>query len=115
MGAGVVAVEDPGCEEDRDDPAIGVRGFLLVTEIDADIKVVEGAMGGLEVVRGFDGEPDPVYEEEGEEDGDGEAEVPLENSGIVDVRGHGEEHADAGEEPGEPALAEDGRVGVLDF
>ena len=107
MRARVVAVEDPGAGEDRDEPPVAVGGLRGGAEIDAVVEVGEDAGRGVEVAGPSDAdrEPDPVAEEEGEEDADGEAEVELEEARVPDVGDEGEEQADCGEEPGEPAFA----------
>jgi hypothetical protein len=57
-------------------------------------------MGAVEMLLGsFDREPDPVHEEEREEDGYGEPEVPLQKPRTVDVWDHGEYHTDTREKP----------------
>lgn len=63
----------------------------------------------------FDREPNPVEEKQGEKDCNGEAEVVLQKLWVPDIGDQGEEHADGGKQPGEPAFAENGCIGVLDL
>ena len=96
MHGGVVAVEDPGPEEDGDDPAVRITRLLFFTKIDPVVEVFENSRAGLETacLSCFDGEPDPVHDYQHVEDYDGKAEVPLQDFLVDDVGRHGEEHAD---------------------
>jgi hypothetical protein len=49
------------------------------------------------------------------EDCDSEAKVVLQESRVLDIGDQGEEHADCGDDPGEPAFVEEGCVGILDL
>ena len=81
-------------------PAISIGRLFFLPEIDPIVEQVKGSMTAVEVLfRGFDREPDPVHEKQAEEDCHSKAEIPLEQSWVVDVRYHSEDHADRGEKP----------------
>ena len=108
MSARIVVVENPCSEQDADDPAVLVTCLLRLAQVDAVIGVAEDAGCGVEVHawhRGdFDREPDSVEQEPGEEDCDVEGEVVLQESQVPDIGDQGEEHANCGEDRGEPAF-----------
>ena len=116
MGAGIIAVEHPCSEQDTDDPAVSITHLLIFTQIDAVVKVLEDARGGVELhtrSRGdFDWEPYPVQQEQEEEDCDREAEVVLQELGVPNIGNQSEQHADCGEQPSKPAFVENGCIGV---
>jgi len=65
MHRSVVPVEDPGTEEDRNDPAVSITGLLLCAFIDAIVEVLEDPGSRLEpsCLSRFDGEPNPVHDD----------------------------------------------------
>ena len=50
----------------------------------------------------LDRKPDPIHEEQAEENCYRKSEIVLQQSRVVDIWSHGENHADTGEEPKKP-------------
>lgn len=94
VDGGVIAVEDPGAEEDGDNPAVSVTDLLFGPLIDPVVEVLEDPGARLEAASlgGFDGELDPVHHDQDVKYHDGEVEVPLQDFLVDHVGRHGEEH-----------------------
>lgn len=90
--------------------------MLLFSQIDAVVEQVEDAVAIVEMLLSSHGrEPGPVQDKQGEEDEDGEAKVQLQQSRAVDIRDHGDDDADAGDEPQKPPFMENRFVGIFDL
>ena len=59
--------------------------------------------------------PDPIQEEQCEEDGCRKPKIQSQHPLRDDVRRHGEEHSDRSQQPSEPALVHDLCVGIADL
>ncbi len=91
----------PSTLEDAHLPAITVRRLFLVSKIYSVVEQVESSVCAVEVLlRSLDWEPDPVHQEQAEEYGHRKSEIELQQSGVVDIRSHGENHTNTGEHYG---------------
>jgi hypothetical protein len=105
----------PGQKPTANVPAISIRRLLLLAKIDPVVEQIKGSVTAVKMLLGgLDREPDPVHEEQAEEDCHRKPEIVLQQFRVVDVREHGEDHADRGEEPEEPSFGEDLAVGIFD-